>query len=196
MAAGSARPVRVARPRPAPGLRPVRVATTPVARTGSRDGGGSVERRENRAATHRAVRLSILYAAGIAAVYAGLVALARAGPAGGSSGTADDVALAGAVAVGLAAVGVLVALGAAPRAVELRDVSTIVVGRFGGRYRFPPVADLRTTVLRRFPAGPLSPVALESVEIAGGSTRRAFLLDEHLLDPPGRPSREASEPAD
>jgi hypothetical protein len=127
----------------------------------------------------------VLYSAGIAVVYSVLALVARTGPAGGSAGTSTELLVVGVLAVLLAAVGVVVALGAAPRAVEVGDSETVVVGRFGRRYRFPGRGRLRTTVLQRIPAGLLSPVTLESVEIAGGSTRRSFLLDEQLLEAPG-----------
>jgi hypothetical protein len=141
----------------------------------------AVDRRENRAATGRAIRLSVLFAVAVAAVYGMLVGVAEAGPTGGSPGTTGDLLLAGALAVGLGAVGVVVSLGAAPRAVEVGDEVTVVVGRFGRRYRFPGRAQLRATVLQRYPAGLLAPVAIESIEIGGGTSRRSFLLDEGLL---------------
>jgi hypothetical protein len=111
---------------------------------------------------------------------------------GGSAGLDGELALAGGLAAALVAVGTVFALGATPRAVEFRAGSTVVVGRFGRRYRFPPATELRRTVLQRVPSGLLATVAIETVEIAGGSTRRSFVLEEHLLDPPGtRPGPEA-----
>ena len=146
--------------------------------------GPLLELRPNRAATRRAIRLSVLYVAAVGAIYAGLVALADAGPVGGSPGVVGELLLAGGIAAAIVVVGIVVNLGAVPRAVELRAGSTVVVGRFGRRYRFPPSTELRATVLARIPSGLLAASALETVEIAGGSTRRSFLLEEHLLDPP------------
>lgn len=123
----------------------------------------------------------MLYVAGVVAVYAVLAAAAEAGPVGGAQGTTTDLLLAGLAAVVLGLAGVLVSLGAAPRSVELGEHETVVVGRFGHRYRFPGRAELTTTVLRRLPASLLSPVALETVEISGGTSRRTFLLEEGLL---------------
>jgi len=143
----------------------------------------AVERRANRGATQREIRVTITYLVGIAVVYALLVAIARTGPTGSSGGTSGDLLLFGLVAIVLAAAGTVVSVGAAPRSVELGDTETVVVGRFGRRYRFPGRGRLRWTVLQRFPAGPLSPVTLESVEISGGTTRRSFLLEEQLLEP-------------
>jgi hypothetical protein len=176
-----ARPVRLARKGSSGAPHQVRPATRPVVAPTPR-GGPPTDRRVNRAATQRAIRLSVLYALGIAAVYALLVGIALEGPTGSSAGTAGDLLFAGLLALVLAAIGVLVSLGTAPRAVELGDAETVVVGRFGRRYHFPARDRLHTTVLQRFPAGLLSPVTLESVEIAGGTTRRSFLLDEGLLE--------------
>lgn len=175
-----ARPVRLARKGGSGSPHPVRLATPIVAPPPS--AGPPTDRRANRAATQRAIRLSVLYALGIAAVYALLVGIARAGPTGTSVGTSADLLFAGLLALVLAAIGVIVSLDAAPRAVELGDAETVVVGRFGRRYHYPGRDRLRSTVLQRFPSGLLSPVALESVEIAGGSARRSFLLDERLLE--------------
>jgi hypothetical protein len=187
MSMTGARAVRVARRRGTAEPHAVRLAT-PAAPTPSDVPDLPFERRPNLAATRRAVRLSILYAGGIAAVYVSLAEVADAGPAGGSPGTLTVLLDLGLLAALLAALGVVVALGAAPRAVELSERETVVVGRFGRRYRFPGRGQLRATVLQRFPAGLLSPTTLESVEIAGGSSRRSFLLEEHLLD--------GTEPAD
>ena len=176
-----ARPAR-SRPAAAAGVpvapsRPVPVVASPPA-----------EVRANSGATRRAVRLSLLYAVGIGAVYAGLVGLARSSTSGASAGGTAELGWVGLLALAVAAAGVVVALGAVPRAVELGEEATIVVGRFGRRYRYPGRAHLRTTVLQRSPAGVLSPVTLESVEIAGGTARRSFLLDERLLEPVNGPA--------
>ncbi len=166
----TARPVRLARAAPASGASPV--PPTPAVR------------RENAAATRRAVRLSILYAGALAAVYGGLVAVASHGPAAGTAGDAGALELAGLLALGLAAGGVLYALGSTPRAVELAPGATVVIGRWGHRYVFPPADRLATVVHERLPVSWLAPVPLASVEIVGGPTRRAFLLEEALLAPP------------
>jgi hypothetical protein len=185
-----ARPVRLARPRARGSPHPIRPSVAPRGPTPPEPPPGPeaapkplVERRPNRAATQRAVRLSLLYAVGVAAVYGVLVGVASAGPTGGTIGTEGALLAAGLLALLLAVVGIVYALGTAPRGVELSDDRTVVVGRFGRRYSFPGRRQLRPTVHQRFPAGLLSPVAVESVAIAGGSTRRTFLLEEHLLDP-------------
>jgi hypothetical protein len=139
------------------------------------------ERRENRAATVRAMRLSIIYVFGVAAVYLLLAGLARLSSAGTSAGGSADLLAFGVVALVIALAGIVVALGQVPRAVLLGEEETIVVGRFGRQYVFPGRHRLQLTVHQRFPAGLLSPTALESVEIGGGTSRRSFVLEEGLL---------------
>jgi len=179
---GDARVVRV--PRAAAAGSPGRAVPRPLV-PGGELGPASPppSRRPNRAATARAIRLSVLYVLAIGGIYAVLVTVALAGPTGGSPGTASDLTWIGVLAAALAALGVAVSLGAAPRWVELSDAETVVMGRFGRRYSFPGRGRVRTTVLQRFPSGFLASVAIESVEISGGSTRRSFLLDEGLLEP-------------
>jgi len=185
-----ARPVRIARtprPRDAPPLPPPSRATEAIGSTGAVGPRGlATDRRENLGASQRAVRLSLLYAAALVVVFGGLVAFSYAGPAAGSTGTTFDLLVAGLTAALVGAVGVVVTLGSAPRAVELGEDRTVVVGRFGHRYTFPGRGQLRTTVWQRVPAGVLTSVPLESVELAGGSTRRTFLLDEGLLATEGK----------
>ena len=175
-----AHPVRLARSGTVRPARPVRLSVRGSRPSLSEDRANTV-RRENRGATQRAVRLSILFAAGIALVYGFLVDLAVGQPTGGSAGSWEWIWVVGLLAVVVGAVGVLVTLGAVPRSVELGERTTVVVGRFGRLYWFPGRSELRTKVLRRFPAGFLTPVALESVEISAGSARRSFLLEAGLL---------------
>lgn len=150
--------------------------------------GTPVERRPNTAASSRAIRLTLLYLLGVLAVYGILALLANAAPSAGSAGTGTELVGFALIAVILGAAGTLYSLGAAPRAVEIGTEETVVIGRFGRRYRFPRVGGLQVTVLRRFPPGFLNAVVVESVEISGGTSRRSFLLDEDLLRPDGRPS--------
>jgi len=184
-----ARPVRVARSAPTSAPRPVPVAT--ASRSPPAGTGAPVERRENTAATARAVRLSVLFATGIGAVYAALVLVASFGPSAGSSGSSQALLLVGVLAVVVATAGVVVALGAAPRAVELGSDATVIIGRFGRRYYYPGGASLRVMVLQKVPVGWLTPAPLESVEVAGGSARRSFLLEEGLLEPAADRTRAA-----
>jgi hypothetical protein len=189
MADAQPRPVRLPRPREARPPRAVRLAVRrPPATAGPPlEVAEPRERRENVGATRRGVRLAVVFVAAIAGVYGLLVALARSGPSAGSIGVTAALELAAALAVVVGAVGTLVPIVAAPRAVELGERMTIVVGRFGRRYRFPGRDRLTVTVLQRFGRGPLAPVPLVSVEILGGSTRRSFLVDASLFEGVGRP---------
>jgi hypothetical protein len=177
----TARPVRLARAGGPAKVRIVRKASPAPAEIPSAP--GEAETRENRGASRRAWRLSLAYSLGITVVFAALAVSARLGPAGGGAGTALEVEVAGLLAAVLIVVGVLVSLGAAPRRALLGPTETVIVGRFGRRYSFPGRERLRLTVLQRHPPGLFGPAPVESVEIAGGSTRRTFLLDEGLLGP-------------
>jgi hypothetical protein len=92
----------------------------------------------------------------------------------------------------LAVAGVLIALGAAPRALEVSPTAVVVEGRWGRRRSFPPLDALRVEVVRRYPAGFLSGDPVESVEIGDGRRgRRTYqlgvgLIPEHLPERPGR----------
>jgi hypothetical protein len=183
--------------------RPVRIPQRPSpseARGGGRldgpeampaAGATPAEHRPNAGASRRAWRLALLFVVAVAAVYGLLADLARVGPAGGSGGALTDLGVVGIVAAAVACAGAVVALGAAPREVILSEAETVVVGRFGRRYVFPGRAQLRAVVLRRTPAGWLSPNAIETVEIYGGSSRRTFALDEGIVATTGRPSEPA-----
>lgn len=183
--------MRLARTAGSSAPRPVRVPRPASGRTASGPA-RAAERRPNVGATRRAIRLCLLFVGGIVLVYAALVALARAGPYAGSTGIVGELEIVGAAAVVVGAIGIVAALGTAPREIQLGDRVTVVVGRFGRRYRFPGRDELRVLVLQRFSTGPLTPVPLVSVELAGGSSRRTFLVEEHLLDP--APAGEAPVP--
>ena len=176
----AARPVRLPRTSSETSTRAVRLpARTP--RTEPPPVLAPAELRPNVGATRRAVRLTSLFAVAVAAVFAALALTARTGPNGASGPTVPLLELVAGVAVAVVVAGALFAFGAAPKAVGVGEEVTIVVGRFGRRYRYPGRARLRTVVLQRLPVGLLTPVPLESVEIAGGTHRRSFLVDEGLL---------------
>ncbi len=188
----ASRPVRVTRVPKSSGPRAVRLAVPtsprepapapPMAPTPG-IGAARSERRENRGGTQRAVRLSLLYAVAIAVLYGALAAIARTAPSGGSSGVGSTLVLFGLLTIAIVAVGALVALTSAPRAIVLSDDATVVIGRFGRARRFPGLGELRWTVLRRFPAGFLSSATVESVELLGRTGRHTYLLEERLLGP-------------
>ncbi len=164
-------------------MRVARAPTAPVGRAVPRprparpDG----EVRVNRGASTRALRLSLLYGVGIAAVYAFLVALTYASSVPVTSGVTYELELAGVLAVVLGGAGIVLVLSSTPRAVLVGPEETVVIGRFGQRHHFPSGARLQTRRLHRFPPGPLASVAVESTELSGWSQRRVFMLDEGLL---------------
>ncbi len=178
-----ARAVRVARPGGPSPARPVRLVRAERPEVP----GASAARRANVGATRRAVRLALLFSTGIVLVYAALFAVARAGPYSGSAALGGELGIVAGAAILIGAAGVVAALGSAPRRVEIGERATIVVGRFGRRYRYPGRSQLRVVVLQRFPIGPLTPVPLASVEIRGGSSRRSFLVEEQLFGPTDPP---------
>ncbi len=143
--------------------------------------------RENRAGIQRANRLAVVYAVALLGVYAILAAYARSAPGGTSPGATYGLEIFAAVAVLLAAAGVLLAFSSSPRRVELHGDATVLVGRLGGRLRLAALRDLDVRVVRRFRAGLLSSAPVEHVEIApkGKGRRRAFLVEERLLEPIG-----------
>ncbi len=128
-----------------------------------------------------------MFAASILVLYALLAVYARGAAGGTGPGETTSLELFGAVAVLVALAGVLVSVGSAPRAVELRPDATVFVGRFGQRLALPPRGELEVRVLRRHAAGLLSSRPVELVEVApkGRGRRRGFLLEEGLLDVPG-----------
>jgi len=146
-------------------------------------------RRVNRAGAQRAVRLTGIYLVCLAALYAGFVLLQRTTPGGTSSGAGNGLDAFTVLAVILAVGGAVVSLHPAARYVETSATSTVVVGRWGRRHTYPPIGQLSTREIRRYPAGILSNVPVVSVEIAGGPSGRAtFLLEEGLV-PADRPGR-------
>lgn len=186
----SSPPVRIARVPVRASGRVVRVPVgrpTPVLPSGP---AGPTEVRENRAGTQRTNRLAVLYAGGLLGLYAALAVYAHGAPGGSSSGEVYGLELFGGVAVLLALAGVLLAFSSSPRRVELRPDATVFVSRFGGRLKLGARADLEVRIVRRFPAGLLSPGVVEHVEVApkGTGRRRSFLLEEHLLDVAERPA--------
>jgi hypothetical protein len=136
----------------------------------------------NRAGSQRAFRLASIYLASLTLLYVAFVLLDREGP-GGTGPTAETGLLyftlfAAAIAVG----GVLIAVGPAPRAVEVSAAAVVVEEWWGRRRSFPPLGELRVDVVRRFPASFLSSGPVESVEVGDGhGKRRTYQLEEGLI---------------
>ena len=141
-----------------------------------------MERRPNRAATQRVVRLSLFYLVALAVLYVILVGLARSAAGGTGTGVDNAVAFFSGVAAVLAIGGVVFSLTAAPRALEVGPESIVVIGRWGGRREYAPRSEIRVRVLRRFSPGPLAPAAVESVEVrVPGKPSRTYLVDQELF---------------
>ncbi len=169
----SPRPVRIPRGRPT--ASPAGAGAPAPARP------YAVEIRPNTSGTRRARRVATLFLVAMAALYGILVAFDRLAPGGSRPSATAGLELFSAIAVVIAAAGVLLSLANAPRAVELRPEATIVVGRFGNRREFPPVGELETRLLRRYPTGLLSPTPVEVVELSGPRGTRAYLMEPGIL---------------
>jgi hypothetical protein len=148
---------------------------------------GKPDIRYNQAALERARRLLLIYLGTLLVLYVGFVLLDRSSP-GGTSSVAETgmiyfSAIAGALAVG----GVWVAAGPVPRTVEVRSDSVVIRESWGTRRKFPPVGEIRVSVVHRYPRSFLSSRAVEAVEVLDeAGHRRTYHLEEGLL-PERRP---------
>ncbi len=168
--------------------RAVRIARTsrPAEPASARPSEPAATFRPNRAGTQRAFRLSLIFLVALAALYGGFVAEQR-GVAGASSpGGLFDLYFFTAVTAVVGVVGTLVAVGQAPRGVELSSERTVLVGRFGGRRTFPPIGPLHLRLVRSYRSGLLSsaPVAVYELSPEKGASR-TVLLEEGIFDAPG-----------
>lgn len=176
MAAPTPRRVRLARNASAP------MTPSPPEPASPGDTAGVGARRvENRAATARARRITLLFVVVLAALYLAFALLSRSSAAGGSPGAATDLALFGVVALAVALAGALLTLLSAPAAVEITPTATVVQSVFRARYAFPHGPGYSVRIVRRFPAGPMSPEPIEVVEIGAGPVRRTYWLDAGTL---------------
>lgn len=169
-----------------------RVRTVPRGRTGEAVGprtGTSdplLERRPNRAGTQRAFRLALVYLSALAGLYLLLLAFDLSTPGGRSPGSAGGLALFSLIAAALALGGTLFSLTAAPRAVEVRRGSIVVVGRWKRRRTWTPRSAISVRVLRHYPEGPLSRAAVDSVEVGvPGRPPRTYLVESGIFPPTG-----------
>jgi hypothetical protein len=178
------RAVRIPRAR-ADSDRPAPDETT-VASGSSLPASGRVDRRRNQAGTERAFRLTLIYVVTLVVLYVVFVLLDRSAPGGTSTAVQTGLLYFSAIAVALGVGGALVALGPAPRAIELTTDSLVVIEWYGRRRTFPPLAEVQRSVVRRYPASFLSSRAVEAVELgtpAGG--RRTYQLEVGLLPSAG-----------
>jgi hypothetical protein len=169
----SPRAVRIPRPsRPA--------ADAPLAPA---EAGPTSAFRPNRAGTQRAVRLSLLFLVVLAALYAGFAIVQRGVPGASSPGGQFDLYFFTAVTAVVAVAGTFVALGQAPRGVEVSPTETVVVGRFGQRRSFPPLGVLQVREVRSYRTALLSsaPVAVYELTPKKGVSR-TVLVEQGLFD--------------
>jgi hypothetical protein len=179
-------PARVVRVVATSGAAPA-VATVPSDRP-------AASRRDNGPAVARAWRIASIYLVALAAMYAGFLALEFRGPGASGALATDALLIFTGVAAALAVGGLVVTLSPVPRAVEVNATSVVVVEWAGRRREFPPLAELRVDVVRRYPANLLSHTEVEAVELAGGRRRRTYQLTPGLL-PEHRPSPAEPTPA-
>ncbi len=174
------RAVRIPRTLPpgtARAVRPTVVRTAPPT-------SGPADVRTNRAGTQRAVRISLVYLGAVAALYLGTLLYDTSRPDLLTPGVTSDLTVFGVVALLLGVVGALLSLGPAPRSVELRPGSIVVVDRWGRRREWSPRGSVHVRVVRRYPAGLLASEPVESVELALAGRRSHYLVTAGLLGEP------------
>jgi len=144
-----------------------------------------VDRRRNQAAIERAYRLAAIYLGALLVLYVGFVLFDRASPGGMSTAAETGVTYFTAITAVVGAVGAVVALSPAPRSVEVRADGLVVTEWIGRHRTFPPLGELRVSVVRRYPRSFLSSRPVEMLELgtrAGG--RRTYQFEEGLLPTP------------
>jgi hypothetical protein len=141
--------------------------------------------RWNQAANERARRLLVVYLGALLVLYLGFLFLDRAAPGGTSSTAETGMLYFTLIAVVLGIGGVWVALAPVPRRLEITSAGVVVVEAWGRRREFPPIAEIRPIVVRRFPRGFLSSRAVETLEVTDRSGhRRTYQLEQGLLPVP------------
>jgi hypothetical protein len=148
----------------------------------------TIERRPNTAGTQRAVRVALVYLLALALLFLGLVLYDRSAPGGRTPGAEGTLLLFAGVAALVGALGAVVSLSPAPRAVEVTPEHVVVVGRWGRRTVWPRRGEITVRVVRRYPAGGLTPRTVESVEVwSTGRPPKSYLVEEGLFaeDEPG-----------
>ena len=150
-----------------------------------------MERRPNVGGSQRAVRLAVLYAVVLTALYAGFVLYDRTAPGGTSSPSTNGVLLFTVLFLAFGIGGVVYTLSPAPRAVEVDLARVTVVGRWGRRRSFPPLDRLSVRIVRRYPAGWLAGTEVELVEVWGPDAPvRGYLVEEELFTGASASTRE------
>lgn len=142
----------------------------------------AVERRANIAGTQRSVRIALLFAIALAALYLAFAVYSRSAPVGSGPGVQQEFLLFDAIALALGAVGVVLTLSPSPRSVELTPDTVTVVGRFGRRRDWSPRSQVQVHLERRFGAGFLSRSPVVAVRLsAPDRPSRTYLVEEGLF---------------
>ena len=184
------RAVRIPRVRPAPGASEMARSATdtasgvrPSAREGPHpDQGDRSVVRPNAAGSMRALRLTLLYLLALGVLYLVFALYEATMPYSSGTGAENGLLLFSGLATVLAVVGPYVTLSPAPRRIEIRSSSVVVVGRWGGRTEWAPWSEVSLRVVRRYPAGLLSRDPVESIEVAiPGRTPRTYLVGTELF---------------
>ena len=142
-----------------------------------------IERRVNVGGSQRAVRITAVFVATLAALYVAFVLYDRTAPGGTSSPEGNGILLFTVIFVLFAFGGAVYSLTPAPRAVEVEPGAVTIVGRWGGRRRLPSLDRLAVGVVHRYPAGWLSSRPVELVELSGEDVRRrSYVVEAGLFE--------------
>jgi len=142
--------------------------------------------RPNRGGRERSIRIAAVYAGAVLALTAVLAALDLTGANASRPGDQQGLELFLGVAFLMVLGSVVYAVSPAPRRVEVRAESVVVVGRWGRRRSFPPLGSLGIQVVRHFPPGPLTPYPVDVVRVTDARDRIAtYEVESGLLDPDG-----------
>jgi len=130
------------------------------------------------------VRTTILYLAVVLILTVLLTALDLASVDASHPGVQQGLELFLGVAALLIVGSAIFALSPTPRYVEVGEDTVVVVGRWGTRRTFGPLADLAPRVLKHFPDGLLSSRSVDLVEVGDRSGhRRTYQVESGLFDP-------------
>jgi len=177
----SPRAIRIPRPK-SPDPAPPGAGALPVGASPSPAPPAKVDRRPNQAATERARRLALLYIGMLVVLYGAFVVLDRSAPGGTSASAATGLLYFSAFAAILGVGGLWVALSPAPRAIEVRPDSVTVIEAWGVRRAFPPLGELRPTLVRHYPGSFLSSRAVDTLELTDSTGhRRTYQFEEGLI---------------
>jgi len=178
----SSRPIRIARPDRPASATPVSETAHPAEPVPPSGPEGPREVRANIGGAQRALRVTLVFVIVLAAMYLGFALYDRSAPGGSASPESNGLLLFTGVFAAIAVTGIVYSLTPAPRRVEVGPSGLTVVGRWGRRRYLPPLERLSVRVVRRYPAGLVSKVTVELVEVWGSGTPvRTYLVEEGLF---------------